>query len=361
MCFKATEGQPRCEVLDQPRQTFTANGCSNVFANADSRGYYFTEYTSAAVRALSASVGGLKPIERIGLLGDEWWMVRACRHDIGVYLDLAGSLARDETAAITEAIASRLGFTLEYLGSPAQKPRLPGVDSRAVRAARWPPWRSRAPPPTATSAKSRRADCSRLWPVRQRYRHTGARPRTGGRIRSQPDVAARHAAPAVLRVAAASGDAALYDRYIAHSRSQRATREYYRFFGALSSFRDPALVQRTLNFAISPAVRTQDTGMLIGGLLGQAHSRDAAWAFVQAKWPTLTQKLGTFQGIPDIIGAVSSFCSTEAAAQVKQFFARNPVPSSERTLQRSLERIENCAALVARQSPALNAWMSAAR
>jgi len=362
VCFKATEGQPRCEVLDQPRQTFTANGCSNVFANADSRGYYFTEYTSAAVRALSARVAGLKPIERIGLLGDEWWMVRAGRHDIGVYLDLAGSLARDETTAITEAIASPLAFTLEYLGSPAQKPRF----QTWIRERFGPALSTLGIPGTAADSderQSRRAELLTLVALAGNDTGIQARARelANGYL-ANPMSLPGTLAPAVLRVAAASGDAALYDRYIAQlEKVSGQPEEYYRFFGALSSFRDPALVQRTLNFAISPAVRTQDTGNLIAGLLGQAHSRDAAWAFVQAKWPTLTQKLGTFQGIPDIIGAAGSFCSTEAAAQVKQFFTRNPVPSSERTLQRSIERIENCAALVARQSPALNAWMSAAR
>jgi aminopeptidase N len=137
--------------------------------------------------------------------------------------------------------------------------------------------------------------------------------------------------------------------------------EYYRFFNALTAFSYPALVQRTLQFAVSPAVRTQDTGQLIAGLLGQSGSREAAWAFVQAQWPTLTQKLGTFQGIPGIIGALGSFCSRDAGAQVKQFFAKNPVPSAERTLQQALERIENCAVLVERQSPALEAWIAAAR
>jgi len=33
------------------------------------------------------------------------------------------------------------------------------------------------------------------------------------------------------------------------------------------------------------------------------------------------------------------------------------VPSSERTLQQALERIDNCTALVARQQPALAAWL----
>jgi hypothetical protein len=48
------------------------------------------------------------------------------------------------------------------------------------------------------------------------------------------------------------------------------------------------------------------------------------------------------------------------AEEIKQFFARNPVPSAERTLRQSIERIENCAALVARQSPALEAWLASA-
>jgi aminopeptidase N len=116
-----------------------------------------------------------------------------------------------------------------------------------------------------------------------------------------------------------------------------------------------------LTFAISPAVRTQDTGNLIAGLLNQPHSRDAAWAFVKAQWPTLTQKLGTFQGIPDIIAALGSFCSTEAASDVTQFFAKNPMPSSERTLEQALERIETCARFVERQSAALESWMPTAR
>ena len=80
------------------------------------------------------SVAGLKPVERISLLGDEWWMVRAGRHDIGVYLDLAGSLAGDETAAVTEAYraaARRSPASIIVRRRPAAA--LPGVDPRALR------------------------------------------------------------------------------------------------------------------------------------------------------------------------------------------------------------------------------------
>ena len=58
-CFKTSDGQPRCEVIDRPAQTSKAHGCDSVFANADARGYYFSEYTPDAVRALAQSAGGL--------------------------------------------------------------------------------------------------------------------------------------------------------------------------------------------------------------------------------------------------------------------------------------------------------------
>src|SRR5690606_9205937 len=76
VCFKAG-GEPRCEIIASPMQTAEADRCGNVFANADGRGYYVTEYAPDAVRGLATSANGLKPVERISLLGDEWWMIRA--------------------------------------------------------------------------------------------------------------------------------------------------------------------------------------------------------------------------------------------------------------------------------------------
>jgi len=82
---------------------------------------------------------------------------------------------------------------------------------------------------------------------------------------------------------------------------------------------------------------------------------------VKTHWPELTQKLGTFQGIPSIIGALGRFCSTAAASDVTQFFAKNPVPAAERTLRQSIERIEHCSTLAARQTPSLTSWLTSAR
>ncbi|OFW01992.1 MAG: hypothetical protein A3I61_00535 [Acidobacteria bacterium RIFCSPLOWO2_02_FULL_68_18] len=358
VCMKTADGRSRCDVLDEARETFRVPSCGAVFANADARGYYFTEYTADTVRALAGGAARLAPMERISLLGDQWWMVRAGRHDIGVYLDLAAALAGDDTAAVVDALAPRLAQTAGDVASATDRPRFEAW----IRARFGPVLAATGLPGNMGDADERHSRRAQLLTLVGVTGNDAAVQRLArelaARYIADPTSLAATLAPAVLRVAATGGDAALYDQYEAQlGRLASQPEQYYRFFGALSWFERPALVERTLAFALSDRVRTQDTGQLIAGLLARPASRQAAWRFVQANWPTLTRTLGTFQGIPAIVGATGSFCSAADAEEVRQFFARNPVPAAERSVGQALERIENCVALRARQSPALTAWL----
>ena len=358
VCFKANEGQPRCEVVAEREHRVSAPACNNVFANADSRGYYFSEYTPDGVRRLSRAAAGLEPVERLGLLGDEWWMVRAGHHDVDAYMDLAAALSHDETAAVVDAIETRLEFAGTYLVSPPDRPHYEewirqrfGAALRAMGI----PGERRDP----DLKQSRRATLIELLGItgNDAGLQRRARELAEGYI-AQPTSLPGTLVPAVLRVAAVAGDAMLYDQYVERVHKLAAQpEEYYRFFNALPWFRDPALTRRTLAFAISPVVRTQDTGTLIASSMTRPWSQEMTWEFVKAQWPTLVQKLGTFQGIPAIVSSLGSMCSTEKAADVRQFFAKNRVPSAERTLQQAIELIETCAALAQRQSAPMAAWL----
>jgi hypothetical protein len=167
-------------------------------------------------------------------------------------------------------------------------------------------------------------------------------------------------ATTVLRVAAFSGDAGLYDKYVALlERLSPQPEDYYRLFGAVSWFRDPALVARSLELAMTPGIRTQDKGALLGGLLSRPWAAETAWEFVKENWSRLTAALGTFQGIPTILGSLGDLCSERQAADVRLFFTASRTASYGRTLQRAVERIENCAAIRARQSAVLAKWLEA--
>ena len=362
VCFKTDGSQMRCEVLDRPQATFRAPGCGAVFANAGARGYYFTEYQPEAVRALARTAGTLEPTERISLLGDEWWMVRGGRHDIGVYLDLAAAFNDDQTPAVLSSVAGRLRTTGEELVPPGAR----DAYERWIRDRFGPALQAASLPGGQTDTdeqQGRRAELLELVGVtgNDRAVQQQARALAQDYLRDATSVSAT-LAPTVLRVAAVSGDAALYDAYVARMETLTAMPDaYYRFFTALAWFTDPALTKRTLDFAMSPRVRTQDMGGLLAGLLSRPWSREVTWSFVKAHWEELTQRLGTFQGIPSIIGALGSFCSSASATDVQQFFDKNPIPSADRSLRQSTERIENCVSLAARQTPALVSWLTSSR
>ena len=116
---------------------------------------------------------------------------------------------------------------------------------------------------------------------------------------------------------------------------------------------------RTLKFALSTDVRSQDTPLLLAQLLVSPSSRDAAWATIKSEWATVEAKVGGFLGMPAVAGALGAYCSAEASADIKAFFDAHPVPEAARTLQQTQERIATCIAVDTRQSPAFTKWLAA--
>ena len=361
VCVKTATGATTCQVVTKAAESFDAPGCGAAFVNADARGYYVTEYEPSAVAELARRTPPLTAPERISLLGDEWRMVRAGRHDIGVYLDLAAAFAGDETPGVLNDLAARVGFVRGTVADSAQHaafdawtrtvftPALTavGIDSRAG---------------DSDDVLSRRAALLRLLGGVAGDAALQAKARTlAAGYLANPASIPPTLVSAVLQVAAAGGDATLYDQYLAKVRASGSTPdEYYRFFGALPSFQNPALAQRTLAFALSDDVRSQDMPTLVSPLFGGANG-DAAWAFLRANWDAITRKLGTFQGLPNIVNGLGSFCSAARSAEIAAFFTAHPVAATARSLQQALERIDACAALDARQSPAFGTWLARTR
>src|SRR5258708_38749560 len=71
--------------------------------------------------------------------------------------------------------------------------------------------------------------------------------------------------PIAVTLTAEHGDAALYEKFLEKRKTAKTPSEFYRYQGNLSRFRDPALFKRTLEFSLTPEVRSQDLpGMIFG-------------------------------------------------------------------------------------------------
>jgi len=116
------------------------------------------------------------------------------------------------------------------------------------------------------------------------------------------------------------------------------------------------LLERTLNFAISPEVRSQDALQLVTSVLGNPAGRKVAWDFIQQHWQELEKAGGPFASA-EVVRATSVFCDAGMRDQVTDFFSAHKVAAAERTYKQSLERINNCIQLKSSQEPQLASWL----
>jgi aminopeptidase N len=359
VCVSTGAAQPTCQLVSAATETFTATGCGAAFVNADARGYYFSEYEPEAVAALATRTPPLATAERISLLGDEWRTVRAGRHDIGTYLDLAAAFASDPAPDVAAEIASRVAYVGGSIAAPADREAY----AAWLRATFRPALDAIGEAPKADDSEEVIARRGTLWRLLgltagDTALQAKARSLALAYFDDPTSLPPSFVAP-VLQVAAAGGDAALYDRYLAAAKAAEAAPEqYYRVFNALASFADPALADRTLALAMSPELRSQDAPALLGQLLNSP-AQDKAWTVLSSQWDTVTTRLGDFQSIPYVVNSLGGFCTTERAAEIRAFFAAHPIPAAARGLQQSLERIDSCVAIKQRQSTPFAAWLAA--
>jgi aminopeptidase N len=362
VCVKTPDGKTSCDVLAPPAATLALDACPRwVMGNAAARGYYRVVNPPDMVRRIAGDVATLAPAERIALLSDEWAHVRANRHDVGTFLDLATGFKAERSAAVVEALTGPLRTIGEYLTTDASQPAyrtwVSSLLGPALQDAGWTP----SPGEPDEKRELRGLLVTALG-------NTARDPDVIARSRSlvlaelaRPGTTEPTLLNAAVTVAARSGDAALYEKYLARSRAAGNPEEHYRYMYALASFSDPALVRRTLDYILGPEVRSQDAKVFIAAVLNNREGQALGWKLLQARWTEVQKKTGEFVGNTVIVGALSAFCDAGTLAGVRQFFAVHKVQDAERTLQQATERIGECSSLATTQAAKLTAWLKAHR
>jgi aminopeptidase N len=157
-------------------------------------------------------------------------------------------------------------------------------------------------------------------------------------------------------LAALNGDAAFYDRVMAALKNPKSPEEYYMYLFTLPQFSDQKLLLRTLDFAISPDVRSQDALQVITSVMGNPDGQQLAWDFIRQHWPEIEKAGGPFASA-QVVGATSVFCDAGKRDQVTEFFSAHKVAAAERTYKQSIERINNCVDLKSQQEAKLASWL----
>jgi aminopeptidase N len=369
VCFElapAQDGKGRgyntCAVVDRPEETFNVGGtaCAPwVFANLDGRGYYRTEYAPEILRAMTPHVQqSLSAPERLSLVGDEWALVRAARHSVADFLTLVPAFGQEHTSGVLISATSPLAFIRQYLATTATRPRF----EEFVRTLLQPLFAELG----FTAADGEPDDRRQLRAVVvAALGETGEDPKVIQQSREALDRALAGAAvleptlaEAIVTVAARHGDAKLYDALLAAAEGSSSPDEHYRYLFAVTQFTDPALIDRGLQFALSPALRTQDTALYLGQYMGNPAARAKAWAFIKQHWMELQTKIFVSGGDTYLVSSLSGFCDAASRDDIKSFFTAHRPPTAARTVDQTVERINSCIAVREKQTPALTTWLN---
>jgi aminopeptidase N len=360
VCLKGSAGASaqKCEVISKREETVSLPGCSTwVLANANATGYYRVGYQPEMVKALASDAETkLTPAERISLQNDIWASVRVGREPVGDYLAFAQGIQADRNRAVLEATMGRLNYIGQYLVNDSDRGSfrawLRQLFTPAFAELGWEP----KPGETDEQKTLRQRLLNTLgYDARDPQVLAEAR-KIADKFINDPRSVDRQLAGGAFGLAALNGDAAFYDRIMAELKNAKAPEEYYGYLFTLAEFSDPKLLQRTLDFAVSPDVRSQDALRLISNVMHNPAGEKLAWDFIQSHWDAVAKAGGPFAS-GEVVGATSAFCDTGMRDQVTDFFAAHKIAAAERTFRQSIERINNCVDLKSRQEPQLSSWL----
>jgi tricorn protease interacting factor F2/3 len=136
------------------------------------------------------------------------------------------------------------------------------------------------------------------------------------------------------------GGAVSYDKLLRLYKNAPSQEQKIRFLGALSSFKDPKLLLRTLELSQSNVVRSQNMHIPIMRISGNQYGKKILWPWLKKNWKKLRVKVGVGSPLLNrVVSTISAVADESMQDDIKQFFKKNPTPGTEMILSQTLERI----------------------
>jgi puromycin-sensitive aminopeptidase len=329
--------EPAPVVLDQPPADRSASDEDVTVVNAGAAGFYRVRYPADHLRRLARSLGQLDALERFMILGDTWASVVADRAPLDDFFLLAEALGDEEDPDVWGHVTGALRF-LDHTVDDPTRPLLAAytrsLASGPFARLGWRP-RSGEIERTATLRAQLLAILGSVGQdeeVRARCAELHAASLAGGAA-LDPDLAST-----IVTVAAMTGGPKEFETFLDLYRHPATPQAESRYLYSLTVFPDPALATRAYELARTE-VRTQNAPFVVGQLLAHRDHGPATWPRVKDDWDFLGQRFPAHI-LPRMLDGVRLLCRSHALADdVRAFMAAHPIPSGQRTIDQTVERL----------------------
>jgi puromycin-sensitive aminopeptidase len=313
-------------------------GTDYAVVNENGHGFYRVQYGPMLFkRLLDAGLDNLAAVERFNLVNDVWATTVAGMTPLENYLDLTGRLAQERDKNVWAMLIDSFGF-LNRIIEPSDRPALEAfVRTRigpAVSAVGW-------------ASQSGESDLTRQLrsELIGALGRLGNDPATQARAvelytasRRDPAAVDPNLLPALVSILAFIGDAARYDEFIERFKTAKTPQEERRYLFSLASFKQTALLDRTLAKTLNGEIRTQDAPFIVSAVMGNVYGREQGWSFVKTNWDQMARRFPK-QGLRRMCGGITGLCKPELEQDVRSFFTARKIDLGGKTLEQYLEQL----------------------
>jgi puromycin-sensitive aminopeptidase len=330
---------------------------ATVIVNAGANGFFRVEYDAPLLRRITGpALDRLSTPERYALVDDAWSAVVAGRLVADAFLAFAREFADEAELPVWQTLMAALDWC-DRLADDETRASYQGFVRDLVRPALARAGWSPRDGEDELTGELRGLLIGALGVIGA---DAGTRARSAevheAAVADRASVAPAVAA-AALRVVASTGDAAAYEATVGRYRSARTPQDKQRELFALALFPSAELMERTLTFAMSDDVKTQDGPMLLGTCIAHRDHGAQAWRFTRQHWHEATARFPSNLAIR-MVEPIVRLTRPEEAADTAAFFAEHPLPQAAKRLEQLLERQQVNVAMRQRVSAELERFLA---
>ena len=346
-------------TLEKAEQAISSAAFTDDFVlNHERTGFYRAVYDSKHLGYLAKAVqaGKLSELDRLGLLNDSF---EAAKGGYGSTLDslkLLEAYGEEASSVVWDVIAANIGSIRIVMDDDqlrtGLKPFVRRLSAKQVQRLGWSERKAdshfdRLLRPTVLGLASYGEDPAVVKEALGRFKAM-VKPED-----IHPDLRG-----VVYGTAARTGGAAEFNKLLKLYESNTNSEERVTLAGALTGFKQPALIKRALALITTDAVRLQDVTYWVAYSFSNRHAKILAWDWLVKHWEWLQTNMGSdlsFSRMPAY--AARGFSDKAFLKEFEAFFREHMNPALERPLKQAVETIQWQAAWRKRDLAAIRKYL----
>lgn len=334
-----TNAQLEPSLFDQKQQTWELNNASLPKINGGLSGFYRVAYQPEQLNQIFTQSKTLSPTDRLGILSDAFETAKAGYASTTTALQLLDNYKLEDNNAVWDVMAGGLNSIRGIMDDDqlreAMKPFVRQlIDAQYKRLG----WTAKPNEPYFDSLLRMtilgQASVSDHPEVVKKCLDMFAK-----MVQSE-DIAPDQRG-LVYTTNARHGDQKTFDKLLKLHNSTDLSEERTTLAAALTGFKQPELIKRSLDLITTDAVRLQDVGYWVAYSFMNRHAKHLTWQWMTKHWEWLEKSIGSDLSFPRMpVYAARCFSDESFLKEFEDFFKPRISPALERAYNQAIETIQ---------------------